>query len=440
MNLNVAVIGPSDLVGKVVEVASVFRELTMIPTPYVHEQDTLEVVACVREQADILLFTGPIPYQLALDSEPGLPMVHVQYSGTAFFKVLFDFYRNRQVEMDGEVRISVDVLLRHELEEQLDELGLASRQIYVKSYSAGTRHEDLVAFHYDLWSRGLVAATVTCVTSVYQQLVELGVPAFRVVPTQSAIRDVLNRALLEGKNLRLSSTQMAIGILSIDHFERVVKEAASEYEIQRKKIILQQILIDFGEETQSLINWTDSNEVSFITTRGIIEQVTRKFEQAPLLLEVMERLQWKASIGIGLGRTANEAEGKAREALLKAKAGGGGNCFLMMQDGQVYGPMGSELTLKYSARSEDPELISMAKKAGLSVGTLNRLISLCRRLDTRALTAAQLAEGFGITLRSARRIMAALEKYELATIVGEEQPVGRGRPRQIYALHIDGFF
>lgn len=112
----------------------------------------------------------------------------------------------------------------------------------------------------------------------------------------------------------------------------------------------------------------------------------------------------------------------------------------MMQDGQVYGPMGSELTLKYSARSEDPELISMAKKAGLSVGTLNRLISLCRRLDTRALTAAQLAEGFGITLRSARRIMAALEKYELATIVGEEQPVGRGRPRQIYALHIDGFF
>ncbi|GIP46830.1 hypothetical protein J53TS2_04210 [Paenibacillus sp. J53TS2] len=440
MNLNVAVIGPSDLVDKVVEVGSVFQELNMIPAPYPHEQDTLEVVARVREQADILLFTGPIPYQLALNSEPGLPMVHVQYSGTTLYKVLFDFYRTQLLEMDGEIRISVDVLLRHELEEQLDELGLVRRQIYVKPYSAGTRHEDLVAFHYELWSQGLVAATVTCVTSVYQQLVELGVPAFRVVPTQSSIRDVLNRALLEGKSLRLSSTQMAIGILNIDHFERVVKEAASDYEVQRKKIILQQILIDFGEETQSLINWTDSGEVSFITTRGIIEQATRKFEQAPLLLEVMERLQWKASIGIGLGRTANEAEGKAREALLKAKAGGGGNCFLMMQDGQVYGPMGSELTLKYSARSEDPELISMAKKAGLSVGTLNRLISLCRRLDTRALTAAQLAEGFGITLRSARRIMAALEKYELATIVGEEQPVGRGRPRQIYALHIDGFF
>ncbi|MNZ69612.1 hypothetical protein D3C78_879190 [compost metagenome] len=178
--------------------------------------------------------------------------------------------------------------------------------------------------------------------------------------------------------------------------------------------------------------------MSFITTRGIIEQVTHKFRDAPLLLEIMERLQWNASIGIGIGRTANEAEGKAREALLKAKSGGGGNCYLIMQDGIVYGPMGSELTLEYSARSENPELFSLAKKIGLSVGTINKLISLCRRLGTSTLTASQLAEGFGITLRSARRIMAVLEKYEMARIVGEEQPAGRGRPRQIYTLNLEG--
>ncbi|RRJ65222.1 transcriptional regulator [Paenibacillus oralis] len=437
MNMKVAVIGPYDLVETVLQAGEVFHELSMFPAPYQHEQDTLNVVTGVREQADILLFTGPIPYQLALDSDPGLPMVHVHYSGTALYKVLFDFFRRRPTAFDEEVRISVDVLQSQELAEQLDELGLTHRQIYVKSYASGIRHDDLVAFHYDLWKKGRVTATVTCVTSVYQQLSELGVPAFRVIPTRSSIRDCLSRALLEGKSLRLSRTQIAIGILSIDHYERVLKEAVSEYDIQRKKIVLQQIFVDFGEATQSLIKWNDSGEVSFITTQGIIEQVTRKFQEAPLLLEVMERLQWNASIGIGLGRTANEAEGKAREALLKAKAGGGGNCFLIMQDGLVYGPLGSELTLKYSARSEDPELISLAKKAGLSVGTINKLISLCRRLGTSTLTAAQLAEGFGITLRSARRIMAALEKYGIAAIVGEEQPVGRGRPRQIYTLNLD---
>lgn len=438
MNMKVAVIGPHDLVDAVLHIGSLFSELSMLPAPYRHERETLEVIGRVRDQADILLFTGPIPYQIALAASPDIPMVHVYYSGTALYKVLFDFYRQQILSFDEGLPISVDVLQRNEIEEPLREIGLPIGDLFIKPYESGMSHEEFVAFHNDLWRAGKVAVTVTCVTSVYHRLIALGVPVFRVVPTQSAIRDCLNCALLEGKSLRYSSTQIAVGIMNIDNFQEVAKEASSEYDIQRKKIILQQILIDFGEETQSLIKWSDSDEVSFITTRGIIEQVTRKYQDAPLLLEVMERLQWNASIGIGMGRTANEAEGKAREALLKAKAGGGGKCFLIMQDGLVYGPMGSELTLEYSARSENPELIALAKKVGLSVGTINKLISLCRRLGTSTITASQLAEGFGITLRSARRIMAALEKYEIATIVGEEQPAGRGRPRQIYSLNLEG--
>jgi len=437
IKLRVAVIGPLDLVETVLEFGYFFAELAMFPAPYRHERETLEIIDRVRDKADILLFTGPIPYRIALAAAPDKPMVHVYYSGTALYKVLFDLYRQGVQGLEDQLRISVDVLQRKEVEEPLNELGLPARDLHVIPYEFGMSNEELVAYHLGLWEQGRVSATVTCVTSVFHRLKELGVPAYRVVPTHSAIRDCLNRALLEGKSLRFCSSQIAVGIMNIDNFAKVAKEASSEYEIQRKKIILQQILVDFGEETQSLIKWSDSDEVSFVTTRGIIEQVTRKFQDAPLLLEIMERLQWHASIGIGIGRTANEAEGKAREALMKAKSGGGGNCYLIMQDGIVYGPMGSEMTLEYSARSENPELISMAKKAGLSVGTINKLMSLCRRLGTSTFTASQLAEGFGITLRSARRIMAALERYEMASIVGEEQPAGRGRPRQIYTLNLE---
>ncbi|WP_435921070.1 transcriptional regulator [Paenibacillus sp. DYY-L-2] len=437
IKLRVAVIGPRDLVETVLDFGSFFAEMTMLPAPYRHERETPDVIREVADQADILLFTGPIPYRIALAGAESKPMVHVFYSGTALYKVLFELYRNGIQSFEDGLRISVDVLQVNEVEEPLRELGLPVEEMHVKPYESGMTNEELVQFHADLWRQGRVNITVTCVTSVYRQLIELGVPAYRVVPTHSAIRDCLNRALLEGKSLRLSSTQIAIGIINIDNFAKMAKEASSEYDIQRKKIILQQILVDFGEETQALIKWSDSDEVSFITTRGIIEQVTRKFQDAPLLLEIMERLQWNASIGIGIGRTANEAEGKAKEALYKAKSGGGGKCYLIMQDGIVHGPLGSDLTLEYSARSENPELISIAKKVGLSVGTINKLLSLCRRLGTSTFTASQLAEGFGITLRSARRIMAALEKYEMASIVGEEQPAGRGRPRQIYTLNLE---
>ncbi|MNH86317.1 hypothetical protein D3C87_724390 [compost metagenome] len=439
LNLKVAVIGPQDLVQAVMELGSKYEGLTMIPAAYQHEKDTLQLAAEVGTLADILLFTGPIPYQIALGLIKDKPMVHVHYSGTALYKVLFDFIRDEVLHLgDNGLKISVDVLEREEIEERLTEIGITDYELYVKSYMVGIETEELVSFHHQLWKEGKVKVTVTSVTSVYERLKQLGVPVYRVVPTLSSIRDTLNRALLEAKSLKFSSTQIAVGIMNIDNFMKVSKEVASEYELQRKKLVLQQILLDYGEETQALIKWTDGDEVSFITTRGIIEQTTKKFQEAPLLIEIMEKLQWKASIGIGIGRTANEAEGKAREALLKAKLSGGGNCFLIMQDGLVYGPMGSELILEYSVRSEDPQLLSIAKKVGLSVGTINKLQSFCNRLGTTTFTASQLAEGFGITLRSARRIMAVLEKFEIARIVGEEQPAGRGRPRQIYHITLEG--
>ncbi|USB31939.1 transcriptional regulator [Paenibacillus sp. YPG26] len=439
LNLKVAVIGPQDLVQTVMELGSKYEGLTMLPAAYQHEKDTLQLAAEVGTLADILLFTGPIPYQIALGLIKDKPMVHVTYSGTALYKVLFDFIRDEVLHLnESGLKISVDVLDREEIEERLTEIGITDYELYVKSYKVGIETEELVSFHHQLWREGKVKVTVTSVTSVYERLRQLGVPVYRVVPTLSSIRDTLNRALLEAKSLKFSSTQIAVGIMNIDNFMKVSKEVASEYELQRKKLVLQQILLDYGEETQALIKWTDGDEVSFITTRGIIEQTTKRFQEAPLLLEIMEKLQWKASIGIGIGRTANEAEGKAREALLKAKLSGGGNCFLIMQDGLVYGPMGSELILEYSVRSEDPQLLSIAKKVGLSVGTINKLQSFCNRLGTTTFTASQLAEGFGITLRSARRIMAVLEKFEIARIVGEEQPAGRGRPRQIYHITLEG--
>ncbi|GIP21615.1 transcriptional regulator [Paenibacillus sp. J22TS3] len=440
LNLKVAVIGPQDLVQAVMELGLKYEGFTMIPAAYQHERDTVKLVADLADQADIFLFTGPIPYQMALKIIKDKPMVHVHYSGTALYKVLFDLIRSGVLHAGDTsgLQISVDVLEREEIEERLSEIGMSDNELYVKSYKVGQETDELVSFHHDLWTEGKVKVTVTSVTSVYERLKKLNVPVYRVVPTRSSIRDCLNRALLEAKSLKFSSSQIAVGIMNIDNFMKVSKEVSSEYELQRKKLVLQQILLDYGEETQALIKWTDGDEVSFITTRGIIEQTTKRFQEAPLLLEIMEKLQWKASIGIGIGRTANEAEGKAREALLKAKLSGGGNCFLIMQDGLVYGPMGSELILEYSIRSEDPRLLSIAKKVGLSVGTINKLQSFCNRLGTTTFTASQLAEGFGITLRSARRIMAVLEKFEIARIVGEEQPAGRGRPRQIYHLTLEG--
>ncbi|TLS37217.1 hypothetical protein [Pseudalkalibacillus caeni] len=78
---------------------------------------------------------------------------------------------------------------------------------------------------------------------------------------------------------------------------------------------------------------------------------------------------------------------------------------------------------------------SLLKEIGMSGTTIHRLGCLCDSIGSNNITAAELAKGFSITLRSARRILTTLEDHRIAKVIGEEQIKGRGRPRYVY--HID---
>ncbi len=211
------------------------------------------------------------------------------------------------------------------------------------------------------------------------------------------------------------------------------EEHFTEYQLQRRILDLQNILIDYGEESQSIIKWPERKEVKFITTRGALQFENSQSKEMRLLREIFSKTQIKASIGIGIGQTANEAELHAREALKKASVNNP-SCFVMDLDGTVHGPIGNEIQLCYSIRSDDQRVLEMAKLANLSSSTINRILSFCEAIGKNTFTTKELANGLGITPRSARRILTKLEKVKLATVTGEEQPVHRGRPRQIYSL------
>lgn len=436
MEIRVAVIGPYDLLDEVLRMAATFPTLALLPLGYKDVQEVKQLVLQCKDEVDVFLFAGPIPYQIARDhvGDPK-PMVYLPYNGTSLYRVFFQLLREYgALFTDRRLRFSIDVLNLQEVEQRLEELSILVDHMYVKEYELGQSAEDILRFHYDLWTSKKVDAIFTCVASVYWELTRLGIPCYRVTPTKTTIQDGLHRAQIEGKNLQLSDTQIAIGIINIENI--VKKWSASEYELQRKKIAIQEILIDYGEEIQALMNWPDRNEVIFVTTRGVIERTTSMFTRFPLLEKIVNRLNISASIGIGLGRTANEAQSKASEALSKAKSGDGGSCFIAMHDGNVVGPLGKEFHLAYSLRSNDPERLDAARKSGLSIGTINKLISFCHNYGSSQITAADLASRFGVSLRSARRILSKLEQSHLAVVVGEEQPLCKGRPRQMYELRL----
>ncbi|MED4784886.1 transcriptional regulator [Brevibacillus choshinensis] len=432
MEIKVAIIGPHDLVEDVLQVARSFPNLSLIPFGYKNVKETAELARKSSEEADVLLFAGPMPYQIAREHvEAQKPMIFLPHNGTSLYRAFFHWLRDKQCA-DERLRFSIDILRKEDVMERLDELEIRFEKVHVMDYHTDLETEEIMQFHYGLWQNGEIDAIFTCVNAVHKQLIERGLPCYRIVPSKMLIHDCLSQALLEGKSVQLKDTQLAIVIISLDSLSH--NWNTSEYDVQRKKLAVQQILIDFGEEIQALMNWSERDEITFVSTRGVIERTTHNYSHYPLLDQVVNQLNLTASIGIGLGRTANEAESKAREALAKAKASGGRSCFIVIHDGNVVGLSGKEVQFEYSVRSDDPERLQLARKTGLSVGTINKLISYCQNYGSSKVTAAELANAFGITIRSARRILSKLEQCQIAVVVGEEQPMSRGRPRQLFDL------
>lgn len=442
MKIKVAVFGAPDLVELVMMVGKQFEDLDLLQAVYTHPDQVVELVEKYHEEADILLFAAPVPYLLARDylnhfaMELNKPMIFIPYTEASFYRGLFMAFKQTGVSAD-KLYFSIDYLPETGAQECLEELEINVEKMYKKKCKLYQDLDKLFHFHYELWKQGKIVSAMTSYYLVYEKLKKMKIPVFRVTPAKSAIRHTLQQVLLEGKSLYQTESQIAIMIVGFNRKADQLKENVAKHTSKQREEMLQQIITQYGEDIQALSDWSEQGDIRLITTRGEIEQHTQSFRKFPMLQPVRNKLNIPVFFGIGFGHTANEAELKANEAFSKAKSTGNSNCFVVESDGKVHGPVGEPFQLEYTVRSKDPSRLLIAKQAGLSIGTINKLISFNESCGNKTITAGDLADGFGITSRSARRILSKLEQHNYARIIGEEQPVNKGRPRQIYQLTLD---
>jgi hypothetical protein len=152
------------------------------------------------------------------------------------------------------------------------------------------------------------------------------------------------------------------------------------------------------------------------------------------LAQLEKLVPMTVALGIGYGHFANEAEKNARHALEYADIQKGNSCYYVMDDGLTRGVLKGGDIYDFNDSSCDAQWIGCAEDCGISVMTLNKIIGIVAKRSRLGFTANDIAEAMNITLRSARRLMHGLVVGGVATIAGEQQPVGRGRPRQIFKL------
>ncbi|MFA1821408.1 GTP cyclohydrolase IIa [Virgibacillus oceani] len=431
--IKVLAVGPSDIKVLVLDVAKEYPEMNIHYAIYTNENEVVDTVKQHENNHDILLFAGSLPYNIVKENmNITKPMYYIKFQGTALYRVLYHLNRKSNNDFTEEMmNISMDNMRKFEVDECFEELEINVNKLFMYENSLEQNMDRLIDYHRQLWQNKKIDVAITCVGSVYEQLKKLDIPVARVRPTRVAVRNSLEQVLLEGENLQQHGSQIAVGIIDVSNMYK--DDHLTEYQQQRRILSLQNILVDYGEASQSIIKWPDGKEVKFITTRGALQFENGESKELNLLKNIFSKTEVKAKLGIGIGRTANEAENHAREALMKA-SGNKSNCFVVDMDGTVSGPLGNQLQLTYSIRNDNEELLAMAKKANVSSATLNRIASFCEVQGKNTVTTVELAGGLGITQRSARRILNKLEQVDLAVVTGEEQPVNRGRPRQVYSL------
>ncbi|GAA1719686.1 hypothetical protein GCM10009765_80050 [Fodinicola feengrottensis] len=410
MQATIAVIGPPDLVRLVAQVASRdFPHLRIRPMPYKNETEAVDLVRDRPADIDAWLFTGTIPYTLA--QQAGVldrPATYITYSGATLYRVLVELLSSgRKVD-----RISIDTLDREQVVEAMRDAALPIDGVRVMEYRPGRDAAQFVQFHRKAARGAAHSVAITCVRSVYDEL-NGEVETVRLAPAIVSVRAALQTIALACLGRVTGDAQVVLGFVDVSDpdpelADDVTALAASLFTLYEGRYLL-------------------------VTTRGILEETTSGFQQLPLLTSLSQRHMW-AHVGLGVGRSAAEAEALARRALARCRTAGPFSAFVSLGNG-------GDLMLAGAGHSEatpdEPISVAVAaRRSGLSRGNLDRLKAMLDQHGDDGVTAGDIAEALDVEPRSARRTLKRLERAGVAQPVGRVLAGTSGRPPVIYRVRL----
>lgn len=430
--IRLGLFGAEDSLEILESVILTFPEFNCVSISYWHDDEIIEKLNRHREDVDMWLFSGQIPYGYAKKRfESDQPMFYVPSTGSSLYRVLLHIAYQRNIPFD---RLSFDTFHPSELKQVFTESEIGLQSNYLKHYEEEISTEEVVQYHYQLWKEGKTLAAVTCLKNAQHALIEKGVPSFRVLPAHSAIISTLALIRQTHETLHFKDSQIAVQMIEFDSFSRLTKDTFLTDDLHKIEIKMTEKLLDYAKKVDGSLKSAGPGRYIIFTTRGLLEEITKEFTVIPdhdVLRLVGEDA---GTCGIGIGQTAYEAERNAGIALLHAREHRGESWMVVFDDKTIVGPLGQPTQIHYGGASK--QLQSISAQTSLSVATLSKLQAILRKKGEAEMSAHDLAQYMNLTPRSARRILTGLEENGLAKVVAEETLHPRGRPRRIYQIKL----
>ncbi|MFB0841592.1 hypothetical protein [Paenibacillus oleatilyticus] len=432
MIARVGAVGPKDSIDLIREIGQEFQDrLTIVPFVYQNVSETADIVRREEHHIDLWVFSGQAPYAIAQEQNIKQTALFPQLNGSSLTKVLLEIVYRDRLQLG---RVSFDTILPEHFYETCAESDLAYDTIPLLSYTGFKPTEELVAFHSGLFAQGNVDACATCLSRVYEELKSQGIPVYRITPNRMTIRTMLHLASTAGETMHFKKSQIAVMFIDIEEPEKLIGQNKSSYDVRRLDLQLQETILGHVEALSGSFVALGNGKYIVFTTRGAFETAEESAHPSVLLEKIALLTDLKTNIGIGFGVTALAAERNAQIALQHAKKTGNFCAILVTDTGDIEGPLRQTGSINFNYRTEDIKTSELLKRAGVTITTYNKLLSVQKNLGQNSISAPDIAEWLGMTKRNARRILGDLEEHGLVELIGEEAPTSRGRPRKIFRV------
>jgi len=429
MKKKVALIGPSDSVEIMQESVKRFFPSTAFET-YIRErtEDIHEVLEQSQSECDGLLFSG-IGVQESAKAKGVLTKPYTQIERGAYSLIrAFSEILRRGLSFD---RISIDVVTKQVIAEVIREFGIPFGQVYSMPFSTQYNEQEFMEWHRELLESNKVDLAISGFGSVYQQLVGLGHPVFRMRPSSLQVRETVEHLLADIAAQGLRSAGIAIQIIRVHRNE---EHSINQYDRMKDEGRFFLELLDYVRAIQGSIFTIGKREYAVFSTRGVIESPVH-LDMFGTLLSWGRKNNLKVCSGIGIGSTAFEAEKSAQTALSHSRQQPHGGVFFVHDD-QIRGPLGEEEELQYRTRIGDNTLLRIAKEIGINPSYVDRIRAIMDKTGKKTFDSEALAVCLGIGERSARRVLKKLVDSGHATLVGKEHSYNVGRPKNLVQIKI----
>lgn len=422
--VTIGVVGPPDVVQSIMTLdAAVGPQVRLVAATHHADSEIVARAQAVSEQADFILFTGPLQYDVAADQLP-IPSTFVPISGTSLYSALIRGMDNPAIDVQ---RISIDSISLTEVREAYADVGRDSSRLHVAPYDGPGSVEEFGRFHAELYRSGDTTAAFTTVKSIANRLEADGIPAVRMTPTTANLRNAVVTSALLGSGSLLEEAQLVLMTVHVTSPEGSGHWGWSNYRLQSTRLAVHQLLLEEVEAAGAALLACEGMTFAITATAGALRQLSDDLHMAPFVDRLEAALGLRAFVGIGSGRTVQEADANAQKALGLAQSHAG-------HPAQVVGTDGTVVGLPPRSRRR-PRVVSDDRYSH-ERELLRRIVAALPDTEPEPLIvdAARVADALSVTLRSARRTMHSLVAAGLAWTMPPAPSPGGGRPRQRFRL------